>query len=25
MRCRFGTPPLRGRWTNCLMPKSICK
>ena len=21
MRCRFGTPPLRGRWTNCLMPK----
>ncbi len=25
MRCRFGTLPLRGCWTNCLMPKSICK
>ena len=21
LRCRFGTPPLRRRWTNCLMPK----
>ena len=24
-RCRYGTPPAKRPWMNCLMPKSMCK